>query len=104
MAIGLATFAIDGEAVASSNRTARAAVEVGADRVLHVQYQLGHDPVDRCRLGQVQGEHAGRAGRLPVGGLVGVAGVAGREPGQRVVGRGKIVVVDKLVPCHRLPG
>jgi hypothetical protein len=49
VAIGLATFAIDGEAVAASNRSTRAALEVGAAQVVHAQYQVDHDPIDVVR-------------------------------------------------------
>ncbi len=45
VAVGLATFAIDGEAVAAANRDYRAGLEVGAPQVLTVQYDQAHDPV-----------------------------------------------------------
>ena len=54
VAAGLATFAICGEAVARANRTARAHTELGAARVVDVQYEPGHDPqaiVDRVDPG-----------------------------------------------------
>lgn len=44
VAVGLATFALSGEAVARANRTARAQTELGAPVQLHVQFLPGHDP------------------------------------------------------------
>ncbi len=45
VAVGLATFAIAGEGVASSNAQTRARIEVGADHVAPVQFEPLHDPV-----------------------------------------------------------
>lgn len=44
VAAGLATFAVCGEAVAMSNRSARAQTELGSTKQLAVQYDVGHDP------------------------------------------------------------
>ncbi len=45
IALGLATFAVAGEAVARENRDARARAELGADRVASIQYSRTHDPL-----------------------------------------------------------
>jgi hypothetical protein len=44
VAVGLATFALSGEAVARANRSARAQTEIGAPVQLGVQFGAGHDP------------------------------------------------------------
>jgi hypothetical protein len=44
VAVGLATFALSGEAVARGNRAARAQTETGAPVQLGVQFEAGHDP------------------------------------------------------------
>ena len=44
VAVGLATFALSGEAVARANRAARSQTEVGAPVRLHVQFAPDHDP------------------------------------------------------------
>ena len=44
VAVGLATFALSGEAVAQANREARAQTETGAPVQLDVQFAPGHDP------------------------------------------------------------
>jgi len=56
VAVGLATFAIAGEGVASHNREVRARVEVGARAVAPVQFEPAHDPVLATR----QADPAGR--------------------------------------------
>ncbi len=71
VALGLATFAVDGEAVASTNRATRAAVEVGASQVVVAQYQVGHDPVTIARSVDPAGAWAmGAATWIPYGGAV----------------------------------
>src|SRR6202035_2804368 len=49
---------------------------------------LQDQPVDGGRLGELQRDHTGAAGRLPVGCLVGVVHIARRESGERAVGGG----------------
>lgn len=49
VAVGLATFGVSGEAVAAANRSARARAEVGAHRVVTVQYEAGVDPLAAVR-------------------------------------------------------
>jgi hypothetical protein len=44
VAAGLATFAVCGEAVAKSNRAARAQTEIGTAQQVAVQFDAGHDP------------------------------------------------------------
>ena len=44
VAAGLATFAVCGEAVATSNRDARAQTELGTPQRVAVQFDVGHDP------------------------------------------------------------
>jgi putative ABC transport system permease protein len=58
VAVGLATFAVDGEAVASANRDTRARLEVGAQTVLATQYDRRHDPVAITRRVDPQGRWA----------------------------------------------
>jgi putative ABC transport system permease protein len=71
MAIGLATFAVYGEAVAVSNRQTRAGLEVGASEVLDVQYQPGADPQRITRTVDPDGRWAMAAATwLPAGGPV----------------------------------
>ena len=64
VAVGLATFAIDGEAVAAANRDTRAGVEVGAPTVLTVQYEPTHDPVAVTHAVDPQGRWAMAAATL----------------------------------------
>jgi putative ABC transport system permease protein len=45
VAVGLATFAVAGESVARTNRTARAHSELGASQVASIQYDSKQDPV-----------------------------------------------------------
>jgi hypothetical protein len=44
VAAGLATFAVCGEAVAMSNRSARAQTELGTPKQVAAQFDVGHDP------------------------------------------------------------
>jgi putative ABC transport system permease protein len=69
IALGLASFAVAGESVAAPNRTARAQAEVGADRVVSIQYQPGHDPVAAVEAADPAGRWAMAAATwLPDGG------------------------------------
>lgn len=69
VAVGLATFAVTGESVASTNRDARAAAELGADRVASVQFVAGHDPVAATHRADPHGRWAMAAATwLPFGG------------------------------------
>ena len=63
VAVGLATFAIDGEAVAAANRDTRASIEVGAPTVLTVQYEPTHDPIAVTHAVDPQGRWAMTATR-----------------------------------------
>jgi len=45
VAVGLASFGVSGEAVAAGNRDARAQAELGAQRVVAMQFERGVDPV-----------------------------------------------------------
>ena len=69
VAVGLATFAVAGESVATTNRHARAAAELGATKVASVQYVNGHDPVVATQIADPDGHWAMAATRwLPFGG------------------------------------
>ena len=69
VAVGLATFAIAGEGVASSNSALRARIEVGADRVAPVQFEPLHDPVAATHRVDPDGRWAmATASWLPDGG------------------------------------
>ncbi len=69
VAVGLATFAVAGETVASHNRAARAQSEVGAARVASIQYDAKHDPVEAVRKADPAGAWAMAAATwLPDGG------------------------------------
>ena len=69
VAIGLATFAVAGESIASTNRTARAAAEVGASKIASVQFNTGLDPVAATRRADPGGTWAMAAATwLPDGG------------------------------------
>ncbi len=69
VAVGLATFAVSGEAVAEHNRTERARAELGADRVLDIEPRPGHDPVEAVRAADPTGDWAMAAATwLPSGG------------------------------------
>jgi putative ABC transport system permease protein len=71
VAIGLATFAIDGEAVAAGNRTTRSSVEVGAAQVVDSQYQVNRSPLDIVRKVDPGGAWAMAAATwLPGGGPI----------------------------------
>lgn len=69
VAVGLATFAIAGEGVATRNRDARARVEVGAPQVASVQFEPLHDPVAATHRVDPAGDWAmATASWLPDGG------------------------------------
>lgn len=69
VAVGLATFAVTGESVARTNRDARAAAELGADRVATVQFVAGHDPIAATHRADPAGTWAMAAATwLPFGG------------------------------------
>jgi putative ABC transport system permease protein len=69
VAVGLATFAVAGESVAQTNRSARAKAELGAHRVISIQYENGHDPVAAVRRADPDGTWAMAAATwLPDGG------------------------------------
>ncbi|HST47568.1 FtsX-like permease family protein [Jatrophihabitans sp.] len=69
VAVGLATFAIAGEGVASSNAQTRARIEVGTDRVATVQFEPLHDPVAATHRADPDGRWAMAAATwLPDGG------------------------------------
>lgn len=69
VAVGLATFAVAGESVATTNRYARADAELGADRVAAVQFVPGHDPVAATERADPGGRWAmATASWLPGGG------------------------------------
>ncbi|MEO7263040.1 MAG: FtsX-like permease family protein [Jatrophihabitantaceae bacterium] len=69
VAVGLATFAIAGEGVASANREARARAEVGASALAPVQFEPLHDPVAAARKVDPSGQWAmATASWLPDGG------------------------------------
>ncbi|HEU5266870.1 MAG TPA: FtsX-like permease family protein, partial [Jatrophihabitans sp.] len=69
VAIGLATFAVAGETIASTNRDARADAELGANRVATVQFDKGLDPVAAVRRADPDGRWAMAAATwLPDGG------------------------------------
>lgn len=71
VAVGLATFSVSGEAVAVANRTARARAEVGAQRVVAMQYARGTDPVAAVHTADPDGRWAAAsASWLPDGGSV----------------------------------
>jgi hypothetical protein len=58
IAVGLATFAVGGESVASANRNARAEAEVGAAQVVRVQYSPDVDPIAAVRQADPDGRWA----------------------------------------------
>jgi putative ABC transport system permease protein len=69
VAVGLATFAVAGETIATTNRGARADAELGADRVASVQFNKGLDPVTAVRRADPNGTWAMAAATwLPDGG------------------------------------
>jgi len=71
VAIGLATFAIDGEAVAAGNRATRAALEVGASQVVETQFDLARTPMAITHAADPGGTWAMAAATwLPAGGTV----------------------------------
>ena len=69
VAVGLATFAVAGETIATTNRDARADAELGAVRVASVQFDKGLDPVDAVHRADPAGKWAMAAATwLPDGG------------------------------------
>ena len=69
VAVGLAGFGVSGEAVAAGNRDARAQAEVGAQRVIAVQFERGVDPVAAVARADPDGRWAMAAATwLPDGG------------------------------------
>lgn len=69
VAVGLATFAVAGEGVASSNQQARARVEIGAPATAPVQYEPLHDPIQATQRADPSGSWAmATASWLPDGG------------------------------------
>ena len=69
VAVGLASFGVSGEAVAAGNRDARAQAELGAQRVVAVQYEHGVDPVAAIARADPDGRWAMAAATwLPDGG------------------------------------
>lgn len=99
VAVGLATFAVSGEALAQTNRDARADAELGAERVVSVQYARGHDPVAATHTVDPHGRWAMAAATwLPEGGdsVVGtvLALDAGRLPAAGYPARGGSSTAD----------
>jgi putative ABC transport system permease protein len=69
VAVGLATFAIAGEGVATSNRQTRAQLEIGAPRTAPVQFEPKHDPIAATQAVDPDGSWAmATASFLPDGG------------------------------------
>lgn len=69
VAVGMATFAIAGEGVATANRQVRAKVEIGASAVAPVQFEPVHDPIAATRKADPDGRWAMAAATwLPDGG------------------------------------
>jgi putative ABC transport system permease protein len=69
VAVGLATFAVAGETVATGNRADRAQAELGASRVVSVQFDEGVDPVSATARADPGGHWAMAAATwLPDGG------------------------------------
>lgn len=69
VAVGLATFGVSGEAVAVANRDARAHAELGAHRVVAMQYARGTDPMAAVGRADPDGRWAMAAATwLPDGG------------------------------------
>jgi hypothetical protein len=69
IALGLASFAVAGESVAHANRVARARAELGADRIVSIQYDPSHNPVDAVHRADPSGRWAMAAATwLPDGG------------------------------------
>jgi len=69
VAVGLASFGVSGEAVAAGNRDARAQAELGAQRVVAMQYERGVDPVAAVARADPDGQWAMAAATwLPDGG------------------------------------
>jgi hypothetical protein len=74
VAIGLATFAVSGEAVAAANRAARAQAEVGAARTVAFQFDPRVDPVAAVRRADPDGRWAMAAATWLVNGGGAVTG------------------------------
>jgi putative ABC transport system permease protein len=69
VAVGLASFGVSGEAVAAGNRDARAQAELGAQRVVAMQFERGVDPVAAVARADPDGQWAMAAATwLPDGG------------------------------------
>jgi hypothetical protein len=69
VAVGLASFGVSGEAVAAGNRDARAQAELGAERVVAMQFARGVDPVAAVARADPDGQWAMAAATwLPDGG------------------------------------
>ena len=69
VAVGLASFGVSGEAVAAGNRDARAQAELGAQRVVEMQFERGVDPVAAAARADPDGRWAMAAATwLPDGG------------------------------------
>ena len=69
VAVGLATFAVAGETIATTNRDARADAELGANRIATVQFDRGVDPVEAVKRADPHGTWAMAAATwLPDGG------------------------------------
>ncbi|HEU5266628.1 MAG TPA: FtsX-like permease family protein, partial [Jatrophihabitans sp.] len=104
VAIGLATFAVAGETIATTNRDARADAELGAVRVASVQFDKRLDPVIATQRADPAGKWAMAAATwLPDGGdtVVGtVLGVDGRRlatVGERAAGGPSLTEVARTV-------
>lgn len=110
VAVGLATFGVAGETVASANRTARADAETGAYRVATVQFAPGLDPVRAAHAADPHGTWAMAAATwLPDGGLSVVGRVLGVDP-QRLAAvmepaRGSLPADElaRLLTAKRIP-
>jgi hypothetical protein len=86
VAVGLATFGVAGETVTSANRTARADAEVGAPRIVNVQFAPGLDPVRATHAADPQGRWAMAAATwLPDGGNSVVGTILGVDPARLAV-------------------
>lgn len=81
VAVGLATFGVAGETVASANRAARADAETGANQVLGVQFAPGLDPIAATHVADPAGRWAMIAATwLPDGGDTVVGTVLAVDP------------------------
>ncbi|UQX86909.1 ABC transporter permease [Jatrophihabitans telluris] len=83
VAVGLATFAVAGESVASNNRSSRARAELGAASVARVQFDAAIDPVAAVGRVDPDGRWAAAAATwLPDGGDSVVGTVLGVDSGR----------------------